>query len=566
MAMFFMEPNFQFLKPQTQRLAFCLVFFGMMAHVPNLLAQCTPTAATLCASGDDITTVYAGGSLLGTFGYAGAPGTNGAGNPTCMTVSTSLLTGAQVCLAIETQNTNPEDNFSSWDLDITCSGGNHSEITSSGSGISVDYISSGNPAPTPSNDSSSNPWYSTAFSGGSTFSTSFCSGGVTAATWAEAIYNPLTGKQLPFIANNCSGDYSTGNTDGALYWHQCTTIPPPQPTLPPPNITISKTAASTLVSGQDVTIEYNLVVCNTGGPVTNGPTTVTDNLIVNNNQGTCNAFQVTNCWGYGDSVVPYSLCYQNNSGLADEPSVNSNQLIFPNFGTGCVTATYVAVNYYDDIAGCGITLVDQASVTWPNGNKTSGNVTYIQLMPTNTFTQTYTRTPSYTPTPTYTHTVTPTFTVTRTNTVGTTPTYTPTQTYTQTHTPTNTPTNTPTPTRTPTITPTNTPTVTPTNTNTRTNTFTPTVTPTNTPTNTPTVSPTFTRTVTPTNTLTVTPTNTPTVTFTKTNTVTPTNTYTPTVQFTNTNTPTVTPTKTNTVTSTNTNTVTPTVTPRTPTR
>ncbi|HJT24649.1 MAG TPA: hypothetical protein VJ873_08745, partial [bacterium] len=94
------------------------------------LAQCTPTSATLCVSSDDYSNVYVGGTLIGNFPYAGAPGTGGAANPTCISVSTALLTGAQVCLAVYTQNTALQDTFSSWDLDITCSGGNHSEITS----------------------------------------------------------------------------------------------------------------------------------------------------------------------------------------------------------------------------------------------------------------------------------------------------------------------------------------------------------------------------------------------------------------------------------------------------
>ncbi|HJT24648.1 MAG TPA: hypothetical protein VJ873_08740, partial [bacterium] len=106
------------------------------------MAQCTPTSATLCVSSDDYSNVYVGGTLIGNFPYAGAPGTGGAANPTCISVSTALLTGAQVCLAVYTQNTAPQDTFSSWNLDITCSGGNHSEITSSSGGLSVDYVSS----------------------------------------------------------------------------------------------------------------------------------------------------------------------------------------------------------------------------------------------------------------------------------------------------------------------------------------------------------------------------------------------------------------------------------------
>src|SRR5580658_8662177 len=88
-------------------------------------AQCTPTSATLCASGDDYTQIYVNGNGPLSFGYAGAPGTNGAANPTCVSVPTSELTGTCVSLAVETQNTSPQDNYSSWNLDITCSGGQH---------------------------------------------------------------------------------------------------------------------------------------------------------------------------------------------------------------------------------------------------------------------------------------------------------------------------------------------------------------------------------------------------------------------------------------------------------
>ncbi len=53
-----------------------VLLLGLLPLAQPLFAQCTPTSASLCASGDDLTTVYVGGSLLGTFNYAGAPGTN----------------------------------------------------------------------------------------------------------------------------------------------------------------------------------------------------------------------------------------------------------------------------------------------------------------------------------------------------------------------------------------------------------------------------------------------------------------------------------------------------------
>ncbi|HTC21956.1 MAG TPA: hypothetical protein VK859_13955, partial [bacterium] len=519
--------------------------------VNRALAQCTPTSATLCVSSDDNSNVYVGGTLIGNFPYAGAPGTGGAANPTCISVNPSLLTGTCVSIAVDTQNTAPQDTFSSWDLDITCSGGNHSEITSASGGLSVVYVPTGNPSTPPANDSGGNPWYSPNFNNSTgAFSSSYCSSGVTASTWAAALYNPVSGLQLPFIANNCSGDY--GTSVGALFWRQCVPIPPPVTLIGPPSFTITKAQSSAVTNSpgaNDLTIDYTITVCNTGGPVTNGGTTVTDNFLTN--VSTCNNFQFQ-AWGYGDANCPYVLPYNNSCGEGNAPSVSSNSLIFPSFGHGCVTITAEVIDYYDPISspGCGLTLVDQASLAWPGGTKTSGSVTYIQLTPTPTFTFTYT------PTPTLTHTFT--FTPTYTPTVAT-----PTATYTNTFT--FTPTNSPTPTHS------NTFTNTPTNTftNTVTNTFTPTPTRTNTPTNTPTN--TVTLTPTPTNSPTATHTNTPTNSFTntptRTPTATPTNSPTPTPTNTTINTPTSTPTYTRTNTPTNTDSPTPTNSPTpTPTR
>ena len=499
-------------------------------------------------------------------------------------------------MAVETQNTNPEDVFSSWDLDISCSGTNqHSEITSSSGGIQVDWVPTGNPAATPSPDSVANVWTAPGFNNSTgAFSSSYCAGGVTAATWANAIYNPVSGARLPFISNTCDGDYSTSNTSGALFWRQCVTIPTPAPTIGPPNFTITKALASavTNIGANTLILDYTIVLCNTGGPVTNGGTTVTDNFPTN--VSSCSQFQF-GCWGYGDSIQPYQLCYNDSSGNANEPSVNGSSLVFPDLGTGCVTMTAQVEDYYDPVASCGLTLVDQASVAWPGGTKTTGTLTYIQLMPTPTFTWTYTKTQTPTSTWTQTPTQTPTRTWTWTPTITPTPTWTKTNTpnvtntFTWTQTPTPTPTKTPTPTYTYTVTPTFTPTITRTVTNTFTQTLTPT--PTYTPTktntvtstvtstytntvvNTPTFTSTYTRTNTPTVTWTVTPTVSPTYTNTKTNTVTPTNTftitltYTPTITPTITNTrtptysPTFTPTNTFTVLNTPTSTYTPTVSP-----
>ncbi len=380
---------------------------------------CIPVAASICASGDDFSTIWVEGVTIGSFPYAGVPGTNDPGNPTCFSVPTNLLTNSTVCLAVETQNTAPENNYSAWDLDITCSGGSHSEITSSGTGISVDYVPVGNPAAPPANDGSGNPWYSPNYSGGA-FASTYCSSGVTASTWADPLYNPTTGTALPFIANNCSGDYSTANSAGALFWRQCVSIPGATTQLGPSNLTVTtaQTGAVTNAAGTAVTILYNIVVCNSGAAITSQPTTLALNFLTNTSN--CNAFQF-NCWGYGDANVPYTMCYYNSSnGLANEPTATNNMMVFPNLGNGCVTAIAQAVDYWAPITCCQ-TLVSQASVTWAGGTAVSNSVTFSTTCP---------------PTPTLTGSPAPTSTATLTPTVEGTPTSIPITTQTATVTPT----------------------------------------------------------------------------------------------------------------------------------
>ncbi len=399
-----------------------LIVVAVLAAGPApLWAQCTPTSAVLSVTSDDYSQAYVGGTLIGTFPYAGAPGTAGAANPTVMTVPVGLLTGPQVCLAVYTQNTAPQNIYSAWDLDITCSGGQHSEITSSSGGLSVDYVAAGNPSIPPANDVSSNPWYASAYSGGA-FSSSYCSSGVTASTWASALYNPLTGKKLPFISNNCSGDYGTSN--GGLFWRQCMAIPAPAAPLGPPSVALISFQASavTNVGANVVTILNNIVVCNTGGPITNSPVTVSNNFLVNSS--TCNPFQFS-CWGFGDSVEPFTQCYYSSAaGNANEPSANGNNLIFPSLGNGCVTMTTQLIDYYYP-AGCCLSMVNQASVSWQTGSASTGPLTFAPpclptmtptptpfgtIFPTTTGTLTPSNSPTWTPT--QSHSTTPMFTST----------------------------------------------------------------------------------------------------------------------------------------------------------
>src|SRR3974390_1808693 len=92
-----------------------LFLSSMVFTVPvgRTFAQtCSPASAQICVAGDDTSTGYGGGVSLGIVNYCNWDGT-GACPPGCLSVPVSLLTGANVCLAIETQNTAPLINYSS---------------------------------------------------------------------------------------------------------------------------------------------------------------------------------------------------------------------------------------------------------------------------------------------------------------------------------------------------------------------------------------------------------------------------------------------------------------------
>lgn len=400
-----------------------VILASLASHPSAVYSQCTPTSATMCSSGDDDTTIYVGGVSIGYFPYAGATGTGDAGNPTCVSVPTALLTGAQVCLAVYTQNTAPLVNFSSWDLDITCAGGEHSEITSNNtSDMTLYYTSTGNPSTPPPPDGSGNPWYSPNYNPTSSLFTLTAAAVTCAETWAEPIYNPVTGAQLTFQANECDADTGSGNITGALFWRECEPIPPPAPLLGPTAFTITKSIVGGPVynvpGSNDVSVTYAITFCNTGAAVTT-PVTIQDNISGGGMQYN------SGCIPAPSQPQPYTP-YCGGNGSVIYP------LGMP--GNYCQSVTFLYTNYYYPNDFCA-TFVNNATISDGVVSTTSNSVTANIVCATNTFTYTptytYSPTPSYTPTPTWTPTPPPS-TLSPTNTYTFTPSYTPTPTWTNT--------------------------------------------------------------------------------------------------------------------------------------
>jgi hypothetical protein len=191
------------------------------------------------ASGDDNTYVWMNGVFVGFFPYCG-----GSCVPVPIPVPPAALTGPGLTLAIQTDNTNPTGVFSSWALDVNCSGGGRSVVTSgnpAAPGLSLHWDLSGGgtcvgPNPPPP-DGAAMTWTGVGYVPPPGYFTSPAAS-VTGAVFASTIYHPMTGAPLNPISFDPSGMVS--NNCGILYWRQVITLP-----TPPPTATFTPTSTST---------------------------------------------------------------------------------------------------------------------------------------------------------------------------------------------------------------------------------------------------------------------------------------------------------------------------------
>jgi len=501
---------------------------------------CTPVSAQLLGSADDQLSIWINGNgPYGPINYI-TSGT-GAIPPISIPVGAFNATGPNLIAALN-QDLTASVVESSWVIDVTCSNGQHSYITSSDAGLKM-YVSpcSAGSSPAPPNDGGGNAWYSPNYASASTYFTGTPTviTGQAAPIWLQPMYNPQTGAVQPWIGMNNTAVDSYGGCTG-LYYRETVTLNPV--TYTPPTFSVSKSANPTTIakSYSAGSIAYKLIVCNSGAPV-NTPVTVWDNLQYNTG-----AYYNGTSYSFSPPTQMFSM---GGAGQFGSPAF----FYFPDgFGGNgaCVTISYT-MSMGDTMDATTCVLVNQGSVTY-GGVAAVGTaavtitgcavaVNTSTMTNTNTVTKTQTSTATRTSTPTVTHTQTQTSTPTITNSQTPTATSTNTNSYTVTNT------------RTSTATVTNTATILNTNTNTvtSTRTFTPTVT------NTATVLNTMTNTVTNTRTSTATVTNSATPTDTRTATVTSTVTNTQTSTETLVNTGTFTNTRTSTSTSTTTNTRTP---------
>ena len=99
-----------------------LVFLGLSLLTAPAFSQCTPSSANLLVSGDDNSYIWINGHVVSPSPVTYCGGV--ACVPTPIPVPTTVFDqGQSVLVAVETDNTNPNQTFGAWSLEINCAGG-----------------------------------------------------------------------------------------------------------------------------------------------------------------------------------------------------------------------------------------------------------------------------------------------------------------------------------------------------------------------------------------------------------------------------------------------------------
>ncbi len=256
-----------------------IIFFSLLfLGIPHIIfsASCTPTMALLCVAPDDHAWVYINGNFIDEFHYVNH---DESGTPKCVTLTGTQLSSLNPTgniIAVRNLNTNCCEIWSSWSLDIFCAGGGHSFVASgSGSGISMYHDNTGCPADDPP-PSGGYQWYQGQYNQGGSGLSWTTPTIVTGQKWGKRIWDPQTGDLLPALGYSVSSPAGT-NDCMQLFLRQPFDLPI-EPTPPPPNFTITKTASPSSNIGQNPpdTITFTLHICNTGGGTFGNPVTIYD--------------------------------------------------------------------------------------------------------------------------------------------------------------------------------------------------------------------------------------------------------------------------------------------------
>ncbi|HRU38449.1 MAG TPA: hypothetical protein P5511_01130, partial [Candidatus Goldiibacteriota bacterium] len=251
-----------------------LPLFLLMSQYLFAGTVCTPQSAQLCAAVDDEGWIYINGTYIDYFPYVNHD--QSGVYPKCISLSgaqLALLQPTSNMIAIRVLNTNANEIWGSWSLDITCQGGTHSYVQSgSGAGVSMYHDNTGCPADPPPT-SGGRDWYDPLYNTGGSGVSWVAPTVVTGQKWGKRIWDPQTGNLLQALG------YDANSTAGVadcrqLFFRQGfdLVVETPQPS---PTFTIQKSANQTTgIQGQDLT--FTVRVCNTGGGTFGNPVTIND--------------------------------------------------------------------------------------------------------------------------------------------------------------------------------------------------------------------------------------------------------------------------------------------------
>ncbi len=402
---------------------FCLTI--PLLTVPQARAQCDPVTAQIYSSGDDNTVFWVNGTPVpGEQTYCHV----GSCVPTPIPVPLSDLDeGQSIVLSVATTNVNPSQVLSAWDLDITCQGGDHVEITSENpANYSLYYDPNGNCAGAnpPPNDPSGNSWYSFIYNPTTNYFTETGIPVTAAISYTTLIYDPVNGDAITQVSFNSSA--GPVGSCGILYWREVMAFPTPEPTLGPANVTVTNSliAGSVTTNGNYLYASYAVTVCDSGMPIESVPVTVTDyfssSMQGNSNTGYC---PTPTSGGQGVEYQcnsPYLAIFPvglPGDGACEAVTVNLINYYYPN--DYCDPVTAIAVVDWQNASAPVSSNVVTFTIPCAPGSPTATPTSTFTFTPTPTFTPLFTPTPTYTPTITYTPTVTftPTITFTPTPTI-----------------------------------------------------------------------------------------------------------------------------------------------------
>ena len=388
-----------------RRITFIAVFLAMVTILINTPAYtaCTPSSAQLCAAVDDIAQVYINGTLItnttlwdfpggavdSAFPYADVSGSPGPPAPLCISLSPAQLALLQPTgnvISVRTLNTGAYELWTSYSLDVTCSEGGHSYVSSADiANIDLHYDDScpAGDMPTYGGRNWYDPLYDQTGSGMSWVTPSYEEG----MKFGKRIFDPATNSLLPALS------YSTDSETAA---DDCKEILTRQgfdltidPTPEPPHFTLSKTANPATNVGLTTPYEvtFTLHICNTGGGTSGNPVTIADDWssAVDNWQyfwpndytdtmlgfidysGSGQTGSITFANGFpADTCYDYNYAVKLYSGSPTFCDVWDNTANLTYLASPTVVATAVVENYCPDPPV--FTMVKSASKTTVSGN------------------------------------------------------------------------------------------------------------------------------------------------------------------------------------------------------